>query len=211
MMLPPIYQKELFGKNRKPYFRGYKIFMGLLPDGIQEHKDFSMITIQDNCRCDYGFSIEVPRGNLSLFHINPIWAFAELKEMNVVDTILPLGKENEWTEVKKNISIEEEIKTFDIGFEKNKFQLNQLPSSLLKFLKKNKSQIKSIKIEAFSSVEGPTSRNLFLQKKRSEEIEKAIKSNLQKFQKRVKKIGVYFLLKLLIQNGKVGKINLKVK
>ena len=30
-------------------------------------------------------------------------------------------------------------------------------------------------------------------------------------QKKVKKIGIYFMLKLMIQNGKSGKINLKVK
>lgn len=177
MMLPPVYKSELFGKNRRPYFRGFKIFMGLLPNGIQEHKDFAMITIQDNCKCDYGHSIQIPSGDLELFHINPIWAFAELKEKRFVDTILPLGKDDEWTDVKKTTRVVEEVKMFEIEFEKNKFQLKQLPSVFLNFLKKNKTQIKNVKIEAFSSVEGPTNRNLFLQEERAKVISKQLQSN----------------------------------
>ncbi|MFK7774234.1 MAG: CAP domain-containing protein [Saprospiraceae bacterium] len=177
MMLPPMYKKRLFEKYKRRHYRGFKIFMGLVPKGIQGHKDFSMITIQDSCKCDYGYSIEVPGGDLELFHINPIWAFAELKEKNYVDTLLPLGKEEGWTKVKKTTSIIEAKKTFEVGFEKNKSQLNQLPPTLLKFLKKNKKTIKSIKIEAFSSVEGPTDRNLFLQKKRAEKIQSELQKN----------------------------------
>lgn len=175
MMLPPVYKKELLGKNHRPYFRGYKIFMGLLPDGIQEHIDFSMITIQDSCRCDYGYAIHVPWGDLSLFHISPIWAFAELKEENYIDTIKPLDENVSYTNIKTTTTIQEERQVINVSFEKNKFQLKELPASLTKILKEHKTQIKSIKVEAFSSVEGPSDRNLFLQNKRAAVIAQAIR------------------------------------
>ena len=118
----------------------------------------------------------MPSSRLPLFHIDPIWAFAEMKTQGLVDTILPIKNDDGWTETITNISYQEEVKSFPIGFEKNKYQFQNSIQIVKDFLLKNKKQIKNIKVQAFSSVEGTLERNIFLQKKRAELIVEEIKN-----------------------------------
>ncbi|MEM6965738.1 MAG: CAP domain-containing protein [Bacteroidota bacterium] len=174
VMLPPVFRDELFQKNKSLHYWGHKLFLGIVPKGIASQIDLAMIGIKDSCYCDYGHSIEIPEAGLAQFRINPIWALGELKQRKYVDTLPPLKNDNRWTRVDSTSKFQISNKVFEIHFDKNRYQLTQLPASLITFLKKNKSEIKSIEVEAFSSVEGATDKNIFLQNKRAQQIENAL-------------------------------------
>ncbi len=159
---PPIYLSELQEKGYINPQGDVIIPLGPLPDNIKNHEvELNLLIIQDKHVCEYIVLYDLPDHK---------W---ELLDMGLYrDSIAK-------TQEMANSSSAEFSKTlqFSIPFERNKFDYNKADiQPLYDSLRLTNFDIRTINIDAYSSVEGPTDHNIYLQEKRAESIAKALQS-----------------------------------
>ena len=168
-LLKPVYAQKVKSSLRKKNGNSYRILVGRLPSNLlKKELEFNILFLSDKNLCQY-------------YTIYNLESYAwDLLDMGMyLDTLTYNTKE-----IKGNIKEETIIKTktlkFKIPFEKNKSEyLQEDIRPLYDSLRLTDYNIKTININAYSSVEGSLERNIELQEQRSKSIAKA----LQSFQK----------------------------
>ncbi len=150
LMRPPVYRYELFQNNQTDQKNRLVSFLGTVPPHIQSGTQINLITLQNNHRCRYSYSIYIPHRDIDAFELEPIFMLTEGKIL--ADSIRAKAKHQ--VRFEKNVST----------YEQDEFQdLLKEMGNLLPF-------IKSVRIEAFSSVEGDSAINQRLQEERATQV-----------------------------------------
>lgn len=170
LLLKPIYAQTL-KKGLKPSGKNkYRVYVGKVPESLNKERDieYNILFLSNKVLCQYYLIY-----NLESYPWDLLDMGMYLDEITYnTKKIKPLGS--------KVGLIRNKTLKFRIPFKKNKSQYSQADiKPIYDSLRITDFNIKSIKIKAYSSVEGSYKRNSELQKQRA----KSIVSALQKFQK----------------------------
>lgn len=156
-VLPPVYAKDF---TKKAYINDYEevvVPLGEIPEEWREDElEINLMILQQNIVCRYNTFFRVPFED---------WA------------ILNLDFREEYVSGGELVSFSEKEMSFEIPFEKGKYTFDSLDiKPLVDSLRLTDYKIDSIKIIAYSSIEGLENENLVLQENRAQSIVNAIKS-----------------------------------
>ncbi|MCS6822827.1 MAG: hypothetical protein NZ529_00920 [Cytophagaceae bacterium] len=157
-LLKPMYLSDM-NKNMYQYSDGsIAIRYAKIPENVDTSAtEYNLLIIKNKYLCHYSTFYDVRGQKWQLLDMDMIPDSVD-QSVSMQSTIL-LNKE--WI--------------FDVPFEKNKYEYNpQDVKPIHDSLRLNDFYIKKITIKAFSSIEGPTEKNIMLQQKRAESIVKAL-------------------------------------
>lgn len=165
-LLKPVYLKDVKNHILTDNFgmAGFKV--GELPEAYKNCEyELNMLLIHDGYVCRYDAFYDIPRAR---------W---ELLEMPLfLDSVKQIEKDG----AMKSVVLEKELQ-FVIPFRKNKITYTEVDiRPLYDSLKLTDFTIKSISIQAYASVEGPTDNNIRLQNERAAAIAKALEKAQKK-------------------------------
>lgn len=169
-LLEPVFSKGLYRNNQHPDTNRLYTYLGKVPASLdQKNLQLNVVIIKNNRACEEVYPVVIPFSDLPLFRINPIWAF------NKDETVQPIqvaAVGHLKRSASKAISSTENLK---LQFDKS--SINFLPGEWQKvnqFIDKHTDQIDSIRVLAYSSIEGSTANNLVLQQERAGTIKAAL-------------------------------------
>ena len=158
VLLPPIYLKDIKKIAQIDENHRVKIKAGSIPIDLRDKEiEFNFVWLSNNFSCHNTVFYDLPNDKWDLL---PMSLLADLPESQ--------NPEDTWLNKKMK---------FTIPFEKDKFTYKSEDiKPLYDSLKLTDYTIKSIKINAFASVEGTEQRNILLQQKRAESIVAALQA-----------------------------------
>jgi ribosomal protein S20 len=167
-LLEPVYLKEM--KKTALVSETGEIFikMGVIPPHLKNDElEFNLLLINNKYLCRYNNFFDIPGQK---------WGLLEMGLF--MDTIQTKAPQGEKAKPGQNVSmIFSKKMRFEIPFEKNKYEYSSADiKPLYDSLRLNNYDIKNISIRAFSSIEGPTEKNIQLQEKRAQSIIKVLQS-----------------------------------
>lgn len=169
-LLEPVFSKGLYRNNQHPDTNRLYTYLGKIPASLdQKNLQLNVVLIKNNRACEEVYPVAIPFSDLPLFRINPIWAFSKDE---TVQPIQVAAVEHIKRSASKAISSSERLK---LQFDKS--SISFFPEEWAKvnqFIHKQKDQIDSIRILAYSSIEGSTANNLILQQERADTIKVAL-------------------------------------
>ncbi len=169
-LLEPVFSKELYRNNQHPDTNRLYTYLGKVPASLdQKNLQLNIVLIKNNRACEEVYPVAIPFSDLPLFRINPIWAFGKDE---TVQPIQVAAVEHIKRSASKAISSTESLK---LQFDKS--SVSFFPGEWEKvnqFIDKHKGQIDSIRVLAYSSIEGSTANNLVLQQERADTIKAAL-------------------------------------
>lgn len=169
-LLEPVFSKELYRNNQHPDTNRLYTYLGKVPASLdQKNLQLNVVLIKNNRACEEVYPVAIPFSDLPLFRINPIWAFGKDE---TVQPIQVAAVEHLKRSASRAISSTESLK---LQFDKS--SISFFPGEWEKvnqFIDKNKGQIDSIRVLAYSSIEGTTINNLVLQQERADTIKAAL-------------------------------------
>jgi|GEM_PF-6556792 len=171
-ILQPIPYESLYQSNQHPDSNRLYTYLGKIPAALKKEAiQLNVIAINQNKACVNNYPIGIPFGHLPLFRINPIWA---LEGLQTVDPIQIAAVGHRDPKVEKVTHLQEQLV---LQFDKNsvQFAADQW-EKVHQFVTAQLTQIDSIQVLAYSSVEGNTAGNLVLQQQRADTIEQALLS-----------------------------------
>jgi uncharacterized protein YkwD len=148
VLLPPVSFKELFKRNTLKEEGRLKAFLCDLPQEVRiKNYQLNTVLIKNSCFCDYSFPVEVASQNYDLINLQPFW-----------DTVnVALRTDTFHRIIKQRIRFDKGKSTF------NKFDLLFTQVKLAQL----KDYMKSMTLNAYSSVEGDPEINKSIQTKRA--------------------------------------------
>lgn len=151
ILLPPVSFKELFSRNLLKEEGRLKAYICDIPSEIsKKNYQLNTILIKNSCFCDYSFPVEVGSQNYDLINLQPFW-----------DTVnVALKTDTFHRTIKQRIRFDRGKSTF------NSYDLLYTQMKLTQL----KDYVKSITLNAYSSVEGDYEINKSIQTKRASNV-----------------------------------------
>ena len=169
-LLEPIFSKGLYRNNQHPDTNRLYTYLGKIPASLdQKNLQLNVVLVKNNRACEEVYPVAIPFSDLPLFRINPIWAFGKDE---TVQPIQVAAVKHIKRSASKAISSTESLK---LQFDKS--SISFFPGEWEKvnqFIDKHADQIDSIRVLAYSSIEGSTANNLVLQQERADTIKAAL-------------------------------------
>ena len=157
IMLAPVSFKEIFSRNMdKKNGRLYSYLCDLPAEVEKMNYQLNVVLIKGSCFCSYTFPVKVDDKNYNLINLQPYW--------DTINIILPADTIAET--IGQKIRFEKKSSSF------NPKDLDSTQNKLMNF----NPYIRSIHLNAFSSVEGDTALNIKLGKERARNVLEKLKA-----------------------------------
>lgn len=156
VMLQPTYYYELYKNNKATQPNYLYSYLGTIPDEIKGEFQINTLMIKSNKLCFNSYPVSVPSKPIPLFKFIPL-----------VDTIIDSEINPDTLDIKMD---------FKVPFERGEFNFTSREfKEMYNKIKGYKKFIKKIDVQTYSSVEGTTQQNIYLQEQRAKAIVSQIK------------------------------------